>query len=102
MAKNRNRNSFGRAKSIVGKKCQDRDYTRSELHALARHVRHFYLDSENYPNVFNLRIARKFETPELDQYYEQAGSYPKKTLYESTVFTRDGEFYFGFHHDIPR
>lgn len=94
----RNRGSFGRAYSIVEKKCQDRDYTQDELRALAWHVRHFYLDSENYPNTFNLRIAKKFESEELDQYFEQAGSYRRKTLYESTVYTRGGEFYFGYHY----
>lgn len=96
---NNNRNSFGRAKSIVNKKCEGRGYTNDELHALTWHVRHYYLDSETYPNTFNLRIARKFDTPELDQYYDQAQSYHRKSLYDVTVTSHDGEFYFGFHHD---
>lgn len=93
------RGSFGRAYSIVEKKCEGRDYTDDEIRALSWHVRHFYLDAENYPNAFNLRIAKKFDSEEMGQYFEQAGAYRRKGLYESTVYTRGGEFYFGYHHD---
>jgi len=93
-----NKSPFITAKFIVRKKCAHRDYSKSSLHSLAWHVRHFYLDKENYPNPFNLRIAKKFEGEELNQYFDQAASYRRRNLYETTVYSEEGEFYFGFHY----
>jgi hypothetical protein len=96
-----NKTTFGSGEVFVYNRCKRLGYTRNEMDALAWHVEHFYLDSYNYPNAFNLRIARKFVTKELHPYFDQASNYRRNSLYESTVFTHGGEFYFGFHYDNP-
>lgn len=66
--------------------------------ALIRVVREFYLDRDNYPRAFNLRIARRFDSSELDSYMESAKNGYRK-FFDTTVYSSTGTFYFGFNHN---
>ena len=56
------------------------------------------MDKETYKSPFNMRIVKKFDSKDMDRYFERAGKYTNKQVYESTVYSADGEFYFGFHY----
>jgi len=87
-----------RARATVEQMYGNRDYTEADINALTWHTRHFYMDKETYKSPFNLRIVKKFDSKDMDRYFERAGKYTNKQVYESTVYSADGEFYFGFHY----
>jgi hypothetical protein len=82
---------------VIMDRWKDRGYTRNEWNAIMWHILHFYLDSENYPNAYNLRLARRFDGKELDGYYQQADR-GTGNFYDTTVYTHDGSFYLGWNY----
>jgi len=66
--------------------------------ALIRAIRELYLDRDNYPRSFNLRIARKFDSSDLNTYYDGAKNGYRK-FYDTTIYSHGGNFYFGFNHN---
>lgn len=89
---------------VITDRWRDRGYSAEELYALEWFVLHYYLDSYNYKNVYNLRVAKKFDTEEMAQYFDQADR-GKHKFFERTVYAGgkldDGgsEFYFGFNYE---
>lgn len=98
-----NKTLFHRARSIVLKKCKERGYSDDEINSLARTVQYYYLDSYNYKNAYNLRIAKKFDRDEWKEYEVQLQK-SRNQIYETTVYSGGklenggSEFYFGFNY----
>jgi len=90
-------NMYSKAEVILNE-VYDGKYTVAEWTVLVRAIRELYLDRDNYPRSFNLRIARKFNSYDLNTYYGKARDGYRK-YYDTTLNTIDGEFYFGFNHN---
>ena len=86
-----------RAESVLNES-YDGELTESERFIIVRAIRELYLDRDNYPRSFNLRIAKKFNTLDLNVYYDVCRSGYRK-FYDTTLHTHDGNFYFGFNHN---
>ncbi len=76
----------------------DGELSMDEIISLSRAIREYYLDRDNYPRAFNLRIARKFDAYDLNEYYGKARKGYRK-FYDTTIHTKGSDFYFGFNHN---
>lgn len=90
-------NEYRKAERIYASVYGGRECSQSERVALINAIREKFLDDENFKRAFNLRIARRFDTEELNAYEESCKKGYRK-FYDTTVYSDNGTFYFGMNY----
>lgn len=85
------------AHKIFNNTFSNRDYTESEKMGIVQAIREYYLDHDNYPKAFNIRLARRFDDEEMENYFKQCESAYRK-FFEHTIYAGGSSFYFGFNY----